>query len=89
MVAGVDTRDSVEAAQATDCRDRLVHARRRRPQAAQPRRGPRVVRENRRRTELDGAYGPQQARLRSALACHIISRRPASQVQDLLQNTAV
>ena len=89
MAACMCTRDCAEAAQATDCRDRLVHARRRRPQAAQPRRGPRVVRENRRRTELDGAYGPQQARPRSELACHINISRPASRICDLLQNTAV
>ena len=58
VVAGVDTRDRTEAAQATGCQERLAHARTRRPQTAQPRRAPRVVRGNRRRTELDGAYRP-------------------------------
>ena len=89
FAAGMCTTGVLEAAVVADCRHLPVHARRRRPQAARPRRAPHVVRGNRRRTELDGAYGPQQARLRSALACYIISSRPASQVHDLLQNTAV
>ena len=53
IAAGVCTTGVLEAAVVADCRHLPVHARRRRPQAARPRRAPRVVRENRRRTELD------------------------------------
>ena len=55
IAAGVCTTGVLEAVVAADCRHLPVHARRRRPQAARPRRAPRVVRGNRRRTKLDGA----------------------------------